>query len=105
MGILTYPKKLFDLRSINKYFKILENLDKDDVMVRDQTYYMIYFQQKKQKMVALNEDKYHVYGITPTSEVVANRRNSNTICCHYTSTVRDAIYKEGIITMFKMRNL
>ncbi len=105
MGILCYPKSLFNLRSINTYFKLLYEQDKDDIMVRDQTYFMIHFQKEKQKMKVLNEKKYFVYGVGYYNELYLNQRQDDTICCHYTSTVRHHIYKNAVLLMFRMKNL
>lgn len=104
MGILCYHRKLFDLKSINEYFSLLEQLDRDDIMVRDQTYFMIHFQKQRQNLKVLNEKTYLVYGQGPVTKVVDKRRD-DTVCCHYTFTVRDYIYKEGIIVLFRMNNL
>ena len=104
MGILCYPKKLLDLKSINEYFSLLEQLDRDDLMVRDQTYFMIHFQKQRQTVKVLNEKTYLVYGQGPVTKVIDKRRD-DTVCCHYTFTVRDYIYKEAIIVLFRMNNL
>lgn len=109
MGILCYPKKIFDLKSVSFFFKTLWNLDKDNFIGRDQTYFMIHLQKTLQKVQALDAKKYQVFGEGQTEAgdyfTVFNKRNKNTICCHYTSTVRKYIYKEAIHVLFKMNNL
>jgi lipopolysaccharide biosynthesis glycosyltransferase len=102
MGVLCYPKKLFNLNAINEYFSLLESLDKDEVMLRDQTYFMIYFQ-RKMPMEMLNANQYHVYNTYQDKRLYVNNRN--VILRHYTTNIRDEIYKDAIFLLLAMRNL
>lgn len=105
MGILCFPKKYFDIKFVNKFFKLLHKLGKDDALVRDQTYYMIYFQKRLVQLEVLDEKKYLTYGKDDTGYYWNNNRTAETISCHYTTTVRESIYKESIVLLFKMKNL
>lgn len=105
MGILAYEKDFLNLKSLNYYFSQLKNLKKDDYWGLDQTYFMIYFQKLNKKLEVLYGKKYLVYGMGYENFIFVDKRKQNTISCHYTSTVRDYIYKEAIIVLFKMKNL
>jgi len=96
MGILCFSKKLFDLPMINHFFSVMSLLKKHTVMLRDQTYWMIYLQKRHQPLKRLNNQyiiPYETHG------------DNKTICRHYISPIREKIYLDAIVLLFKLRLL
>lgn len=87
MGILAYPASALNLPKLEKYFTFLHQIKKDDIMLRDQTYWMMLARQIFKGGTKLSD----TYVVS-----FAGKRTKDTICYHYTSEVRLRIYPDGI---------
>ena len=91
MGILCYQKKTFTLSETNTYFSLLHKQKVGQVMLRDQTFWMLHALQNYQCILPLNSN-YIVSFASP--------KTPKTVCFHYTSEIRSKIYTAGVELLF-----